>query len=359
MRASFALAALVATLALSPDPAGAQPPPSTQDIHLLVATRGAVLLRRAGWSAPAPTGPGAALRRGDLVSVPPGGLATVACADLTLRELPAGRFSGIPCAVPEKVALVFEGSLLAATRGDENDELPMVIGPRRTKLLSPRPVLRWSVPSGAGNVSVAVKGPSLAWQAKPPAGSTSLPYPADAPALQPNANYRVTVTAAGRSSDEAADPGMGFTLLAEPAAAEVRAGVERIGALRLEPDAARLLTAHFMAARGLQAEAIEQLEAAAPAPRSLITLGALYQSVGLARLAEARWLQAAKSAATANDVEAQAHAQLALGTIYLDVFGLRDDAARALGEAAALYAKLGDSAGAAQAREKASHAKGP
>jgi len=354
------VAAFVSALLFQPAPAVAQAPPaSTQDVHLLIVTRGAVLLRRAGWSAPAATGPGAALRRGDLVSVPAGGLATVACADLTLRELPAGRFSGLPCAAPEKAALVFEGSLLAATRGDEGDELPLVIAPRRTKLLSPRPVLRWSVPGGAGNVSVIVKGPGVSWSAQPPAGSTSLPYPADAPALQPNANYRVTVTTAGRSSDEAADPGMGFTLLPQPAAAEVRAGVERIGALRLEPDAARLLTAHFLAARGLQAEAIEQLEAAAPTPRLLLTLGALYQSVGLARLAEARLLQAAKLAVTANDVEAQAQAQLALGTIYLDVFGLRDDAARALGEAAALYGKLGDNVGAAQAREKAGHAKSP
>jgi hypothetical protein len=340
--------------------ASAQPVPAVPDAHLLVATRGAVLLRRAGWAAASPTGPGAAMRRGDLVSVPAGGAATVACADLTLRELPPGRFSGLPCAVPEKAGLLFEGNLIAATRGDDSDELPVVIAPRRSQLLSPRPLLRWHVP-GAGNaaVTVTVKGPGVSWSASPPAGSTSLAYPADAPALQPGGSYRVTVSAAGRSSDEAGDPGLAFSLLADPAAAEARAALARIQALKLAPDAARLLTAHVLATKGLRAEAIEQLEAAAPQPRLLLTLGALQQAVGLGRLAEASWLQVAKAAGSANDVEAQAQAQAALGSLYQDVFGLRDDAARAFTEAAALYAKLGDSANATHAREQASHAKAP
>lgn len=332
---------------------------ATPDAHLLVATRGAVLLRRAGWTSPSPTGPGAALRRGDLVSVPLDGAATVACADLTLRELPAGRFSGLSCAVPDKGALLFEGHQIAALRADENDELPVVLAPRRTQVLSPRPVLRWSVRRGGDNVTVTLKGGALNWTATPPSGANSLAYPPDAPALKPGVNYRVSIAAGGRSSDEAADPGLGFTLLGEPAAAEARAAVERISTLKLAPDAARLLTAHALATRGLQAEAIEQLEAASPAPRLLLTLGSLQQSVGLAKLAEARWLQAAKAGANASDVEAQALAQAALGALYQDVFGLSDDAVRAYAEAASLYAKLGDTKAAAQARDKATHAKSP
>jgi hypothetical protein len=351
------LAALAAALLWQPGSIRAQET-TAGDLHLLVSVQGAVALRRAGWSMATPIGPGAALRRGDLVSVPRQGRATVACADLTLQELPAGRFSGIPCAVPKQTALVYEGSLLAATRGDEADEVPIVIAPRRTRLLSPRPVLRWSVPPGAGSVTVAVRGAGVAWSTQPPAGTASLTYPADAPALQPDATYRVTVTAGARSSDEAAEPGSGFSLLTGPAADEARAGVDRIGALGLGADAKRLLVAHFLASRGLVAEAIEQLEAAAPAARPLLTLGSLYQSVGLARLAEARNLQAAKAAAAAGDVEAQAQAQLALGTLYLEVFGLREDAARAYGDAATLFARVGDGAAAERARERSAHAKG-
>jgi len=358
MRAARKLAAFVAAVLFQPNIASAQAPVPARDAHLLVAAQGSVVLRRASWSVPVPVGPGAVLHRGDLVSAAAGGRATVACADLTLHELPEGRFSGVPCAVPEKATLVYEGSLLAATRGDESDELPLVIAPRRTKVLSLRPLLRWSVPSGAGTVMVTVKGPGVAWSVRPPIGSMSLAYPADAPALQAAASYRVTVTAGGRSSDEAAEPGSGFTLLAGAAADETRAGVERIGTLGLGADAARLLTAHFLAARGLYAEAVEQLEAAALAPRVLLTLGALYQSMGLPRLAEERHLQAAKAATTTGDVEAQALAQLALGALYLDAFGLRDNAARAFADAAVLFGKFGDSAAAAQAREKASHAKG-
>jgi hypothetical protein len=342
------------------DIACAQGPVSPRDdLHLLVATQGAVLLRRAGWSMPVPVGPGAVLRRGDLISVPVGGRATVACADLSLQEPPpVGRYSGVPCAVPEKATLVYEGSLMATTRGGDDDDLPRAIAPRATKVLSPQPILRWSVPGGVGAVTVAVKGPGLTWSARPPAGSASMAYPADAPALRADAVYRVTVTAGRRSSDEAAEPGSGFTLLTGAAADEARAGVERISALGLGADAARLLDAHFLAARGLYAEAIEQLSAAAQLPRVLLTLGALYQSVGLPQLAEARHVTAAKAAAAEGDLEAQAQAQLALGVIYLDALGQREDAARAFGDAATLFGKFGDSAAATRAREQASRAKG-
>lgn len=363
MRRRLTGVAVAAVLPMLPAFADAQAPgpgqAAARDAHLLVVAQGAVAWRRPGWPAPVAVGAGAVLRRGDLVSVPAGARATVACADLTLQDLPAGRFSGVPCAVPGPSALVYEGSLLAATRGDESDEWPKVVAPRRTALLSTRPLLRWSVPGGAAPVSVAVKGPGVTWSVRPPAGSSSMAYPTDAPALQPGASYRVTVTAGSRSSDEAAEPGSGFTLLAGAAADEARAGLERIAALGLTADAARLLTAHFLAARGLQAEAIEQLDAAAQSPRALLLLGGLYQAVALPRQAEARHRQAAQAAAAAGDVEAQAQAQLALGTLYLEALGLRDDAARAYADAAALFGRLGDSASATQAHDKARHAKAP
>lgn len=182
-------------------------------------------------------------------------------------------------------------------------------------------------------------------------------YPADAPALQPDVVYRVSVTASGRSSDDAAEPSSGFSVMGGEAAEQARAGLARIGQLGLAPDAARLLSAHFLAARGLSAEAVEQLDAAAPTARPLLLLGALYQAVGLTRLAEEHHRRAAAAAAKSGDIEAQAQAQLALGTLYMEAFGLREDAARAFGDAAALFDRLGDQASTRRATEKASHAK--
>jgi hypothetical protein len=178
-----------------------------------------------------------------------------------------------------------------------------------------------------------------------------LPYPADAPALQQRQLPRHRHGRRARSDE--GPTGHGLHAAARTCRCRSARG-RRAHRGAAKPRPTRRACRHFAARFRPRPSS-----ARSPAACDRYTLGALYQSVGLARLAEARWLQAAKSAAATNDVEAQAQAQLALGTIYLDVFGLRDDAARALGEAAALYTKLGDNVGAAQAREKASHAKGP
>jgi len=325
----------------------AQAPATNRDAHLLVAAQGKVMVKRNGWTISAPAGFGVVLRRGDLVHVSSPGRATVACADLSLHELPAGRFTGVPCASAEKAFLVYQGSLLNPTRSDASDEIPVVISPRRTKLLSLRPTLRWAPVPGNTRYSIAVRGPGVNWTTEEVHGATSLVYPEGAPALASGATYKVTVTAKGRSSDELPEPGLGFTLLSTDAAKEVRAGAERIRALGLASEAAQLLTAHLYASVGLHAEAIEQLEALAksqPAPPVWQTLGTLYQAVGLNRLAEERYLLAAKQSLAAGDVETQALAHRALGILYLEAFGLKSEATRSFTDALASFEKLGDAA---------------
>lgn len=329
--------------------------------HLLVAVQGKVMLKRPGWTAFAPAAAGTVVHRGDLVRVPSPGRATVACADLSVHELPAGKFSGVPCPAAESAVLVYEGSLLNPTRSDAGEDVPVVIAPRRTKLLSSRPTLRWAPMPGVAKFTVAVRGGEVNWT-KEVSDSTSVVYPADAPELKPGVDYKVTVIAGERSSDEISEPGLGFSIAGEAAAREIRAEAERIRTLGLPDDAAQLLTVHLYASRGLHAEAIEQLEAIAksrPTPRVWQTLGSLYQAAGLHRLAEEKYLQAAKQSRDADDIEGQALAHRALGVLYQDAFGLDADAKQSFTAALALFEQLGDAAAVRQMKEKLAHESHP
>ena len=73
----------------------------------------------------------------------------VACADLKLSELPAG-VSGFPCKTgPGQSALVYAGRLAAPARGEPGvGEYPVVVSPRKTRLLDPHPALRWTAVPG-------------------------------------------------------------------------------------------------------------------------------------------------------------------------------------------------------------------
>ncbi len=111
--------------------------------------QGDAAVKRAGWRDYAPALFGAPLRRGDLLRLGSAGSATVACADLKLATVEGG-VSGYPCQTAPRTPLVYEGTLLNPTRGDGGSgDAPLVISPRKTKLLNPRPVLRWQPVPGA------------------------------------------------------------------------------------------------------------------------------------------------------------------------------------------------------------------
>jgi tetratricopeptide (TPR) repeat protein len=95
----------------------------------------------------------------------------------------------------------------------------------------------------------------------------------------------------------------------------------------------------------LRAEAIETLEALVKEGSQTAavyrTLGALYEEVGLSRLALTRYLKTAELAAAAKDVEEQAVATVGLGNAY-EAIGNVEAARRWLTQARDGYATLGD-----------------
>jgi len=332
----------------APQPTPARPAGGGTESGLIVGVQGDAAVKRAGWRDYAPALFGAPLRRGDLLRLGSAGSATVACADLKLATVEGG-VSGYPCQTAPRTPLVYEGTLLNPTRGDNGSgDTPLVISPRKTKLLNPRPVLRWQPMPGAKSYKLSLRGTN--WTAEM-SGASELPYPDSAPALQPGVTYRLVVTAGDRSSSEEPGAGLGFSVLGAAEAKAVKEAEAKIRALSLTETATALLIANVYATNGLYAEAVEGLERL-PGPQEpavLRLLGDLYISTGLNRLAEERYTTALARSEALSDVEGQAQAQHALGRIY-EALGNPTEARRHLSAALALYDRLGDAKQAAEAK---------
>ncbi len=326
--------------AASPAAGGAAGEPES---GIIVAVQGEASVKRAGWQRYAPARFGAAFGKGDLLRVDEAAHAMVACADLALADLPAG-ISGFPCQGSSgQGELVYRGSLAVPTRGEpEQGEYPIVLSPRKTRLLAPNPTLRWTGLPGATTYRVSLQGTD--WRTTVD-GATELVYPPDAPALKPGAAYRLVVEAGERSSAEEPGAGLGFTLLAADEAQAVAAAEAKIRALGLADAPARLLTANLYANHGLYAEAIERLspEDGSPEPAVARLRGDLYLAMGLNRQAEESYLKALEQSQQGNDPEGQATAHTALGRAY-DLLGNRQEATRHWQAALTGYDELGDQA---------------
>jgi len=350
LRASVVLFGLLSMLlgCGAPQPTPARSAGSGTESGLIVDVQGDAAVKRAGWRDYAPALFGAPLRRGDLLRLGSAGNATVACADLKLSTVEGG-VSGYPCQTAPRTPLVYEGTLLNPTRGDSvDDDTPFVISPRSTKLLNPRPVLRWQSVPGVKTYKVSLQGVNWATEVS---GANELPYPESAPALQPGVTYRPVVMAGDRSSSEEPSANLGFSVLGAEEAKAVKEAEARIRTLGLTETGAALLIANVYATNGLYAEAIEGLERlrGTQEPAVLRLLGDLYISTGLNRLAEERYASALARSEMLNDIEGQAQAQHALGRIY-EALGNPAEARRYLSDALALYDRLGDTKHVAEAR---------
>jgi hypothetical protein len=322
---------------------------SNDGLNLLIVAQGTVRLKRDGWPDYQPTAFGTVLRRGDLLQVDAQARATVLCADLTAWPVPAGAPSGVinGCPPLQKPALVRRESLIGATKAPVDPLIPYIISPRMTCLLSRQPILRWNAVTGVTTYTISIHG--VDWVTK--TTTTQFVYPTDAPPLRPGVTYLLLVEADnGRASREESAPGLGFSLLEPDEAEPVRADEARLHNLALSAEAESYALAHLYAGHELVAEAVDLLEelAAGDSQEAAVyrTLGDLYHSIGLERLAEARYLRAEELAGEAGDVEGQAAALAGLGEVYASL-GNKDQALVHWQQALKHYQAIGDAAQAA------------
>jgi hypothetical protein len=346
MRGWFALLLVHGALLLEWGPTFlAAQSPGREEANLAVSIEGQVAVKRPGWTNYSPVVFGTSLRSGDLLRIEAASSIKIVCSDLTLREIPVG-LGGVPCESSRPVLLRPDGSMVKPTRGWSNDgSFPVVLSPRKTKLLSPRPLIRWTPVPGVTSYTVIVRSADLYW-ASPVSSDRPVRYPFSAPQLKPGQDYKVIV-ATPRGRDSSAEPGvgLGFAVLSPEETRTVLREEKQIENLGLAEGPTKFLVAHLYASHGLRAEAIEELEAISEKFKvAAVTrlLGDLYLSIGLTRQAEASYLSTVEQAKSEKDEIGQMLAHLALARIYEQVLGNKEAATEHFDAALAMANKLGD-----------------
>ncbi len=311
--------------------------------NLLIQTEGQVALRRLDWYDYRPAPFGVELQPGDLLRIGPGGRALIFCGEIGILDqnpIPMGEgdHQPIPCSSWRPIPL----EDLAPPRGGL-ESIPYVIFPRATRLLNPRPTLRWHLLTGITTYTVSIRGREGIVASAQVQGNV-WPYPSHLPPLSPGESYQVIVEANGYSSEEDPTPWTGFTLLSEEEAAAVHRLRERLEALPLEESARRLLTVHLYTAYELRGEALELLQGDAliqqePVPARL--LADLYFDTALYDEAWTAYQQALQRAEQWGDSEGVGLALVGLG-LTSHHLGDTASAVRFLEQAKAFFEALGD-----------------
>jgi hypothetical protein len=311
--------------------------------HIVVEIQGSISVKRVGWTEYAPATFGTSLAGSELLRVQTGSTARIVCADFTLGIARSG-VNHVPCSSGRHWLSDGDPSITPPrTTGSIN--FPLLLSPRKTKIATPYPVIRWTPMTAAEFYSVTVRGLDHDWTTRVLSPTTSLVYPDDAPELLAGHTYRVIVVGGGHSSEEEGTPDLGFTLLDAAELQELRSMKSKIRQLDLDANTIQFLEAHVYASQGAYADAMETLRF----PATSLQAGAVHRylgyiklKVGLTASAAEDFTKALRVSTEANDIEGKALALRALGRIH-SALGNKDEAISNLREASVLYKSLGDS----------------
>lgn len=354
-------------------------PPTGQVVN--VQPPGALKVSRKRGDEPVDAPVGTEVHRGDELILAEGARASIHCPNMPTPLVINKKSQSYPCNAVEKFKPSKYGTIPFQRGADTaNSAFPIIISPRATRILSPRPTLRWSpVAKPAGGtttdpvyrVSILRDGMKPVWSVDG-VKKTEMAYPANKPPLSPG-DYLLLVSTGERESDNEQTAGRGFTVLPTCAgrprvggrapclAQQVRDEERRIRNFNLPDDSKRLLVAELYASNGLYAEAIEEMgkvSATLKAPAVKRRLGDLYASIGLSREAKKLYVEALSIYRTARDPEAQALTLRSLALVYENL-GVFDQARASYDEAIEVYEKLGDPAAVEELKRLRAKVGGP
>jgi len=328
--------------------------------NLVVAIQGRPSLKRHGWINYAPIAFGTWLQEGDLLDLGESSSAKVVCSDLTLHDVSMG-IGAIPCPPSRVVLRRQDGSLIHVTRGWPNDgSSPIVLSPRKTKLLSPYPTIRWTPVKGATTYHVSIRSLDFSWTSDTTI-ATKLVYSEKSPRLDKgprlkgDVEYRVIVVADGVGTYDEPGFGLGFSLIGPKEKEVVLQEQRQIEHFNLPEGPTQFLIAHLYANHGLYAEAIDRLEAIFPSLTVAAVKrleGDLYMKIDLPRQAESDYLASLDLSKSENDSEGQMLGHRALAYIYGQIVGNRQAAYEQLKETVDLARSLGDALTASQVEKR-------
>lgn len=269
------------------------------------------------------------------------------CADLSIQTISPGNNLRNRCPAATEQTECSPGTYKCPHRGDIaawNNNIPYVISPRRTTIITDKPLLRWNSIPQAQYYTVTLEGDGIEWTTQ--VSDTQILYPGEPP-LQPDGNYMLIVEAdTGESSlDEPPLPGgLNFSRLDEQQAQHIQTQASQITQQPWNQTAKALALAKLYSKHSLHTKAIATLD-------SLIADGvesaAIYRKIGdryfyhLALPPQAKpYYKKAIELAQPNDIEEKTHAQYHLGRIET-ALGNHDEAMRWFSLALKGYQTLG------------------
>jgi hypothetical protein len=277
------------------------------------------------------------LKIGDQLRLSTGAIAQIACpGDKKPTDVKrTGERLGVRDLCPQWKPVIGKGPPAIASLGGTNAQIPYLISPRRTLLLSATPTLRWNPVAGATQYTIQISNAQgIIWQTQ--VKEAQVTYPGT-PALQPGIPYTVAIqTNTGQSAPS--DPGSQFFRLRETDAKVVQAEIDRITQSDFSPELKTLKLAEYYTAYEvpeptaygltdktaknyrLSADAIAILETVLkpnqPGPLFYRMLGDLYAQTGVMRSAEQAYLQAIEQVQSLEDLEEWSLATAGLGELY-------------------------------------------
>ena len=277
------------------------------------------------------------LKVGDQLRLSNGAIAQIACpGDKSPTEVrQAGERLGLPALCPKWKPVIDKGPPPIVSMGGTNAQIPYLISPRRTLILSATPTFRWNPVAGATQYTIQVSNAQgIVWQTQVKAAQVT--YPGN-PALQPGMPYTVVIqTNTGKSSQS--DTGNPFLRLRETDAKVVQAEISLINQSDFSPEIKALKLAEYYTAYAvpeptaygltdktaksyrLNADAIAVLESSLKpgksSPLFYRMLGDLYAQTGVMRPAEQAYLQAIEQVQSLADLEEWSLATAGLGELY-------------------------------------------
>ncbi len=243
------------------------------------------------------------------------------CADLSSQTLSPGNNRLNPCPAATEQTECSPGTYKCPHRGDIawNNTIPYIISPRRTAILTDKPLLRWHKLPDANNYTVILEGEGIQWTTQ--VSDTQITYPGEPP-LQPGGDYLLIIEAdTGESSlDESPLPGgLNFSRLDTQQSQQIRTQAAQISQQPWNQTAKALALATLYSKHKLHAQAIASLE-------SLIADGvesaAIYSKIGdrylnylILPIQAKPYYKKAIELSHTTDIEEKTHAQYHLGRI--------------------------------------------
>ena len=277
------------------------------------------------------------LSSGDQLKISLGAIAKVVCPgqNAIVEKRGTGERLSTQKICPTWRAVIDKGAPPIGEIGGKDAQIPYLISPRRSLILTSTPTLRWNPVAGATQYTVQIKNAQgIVWQTQVKTPQVTYPGP---PALTPSIPYTVIIkTNTGKSSES--EFGSQFLLLRSAELKTVQAETNLITQIDASPEIKALRLADYYASYQLpeptayeltektvkdyrlSANAIDTLETllkiSKPTPLIYRKLGTLYTNIGVTLPAEQAYLKAIDSIQSPEDLEEWTLTAVALGELY-------------------------------------------